>query len=1085
MKTRNCRGVLGALVGVCALWPAPARADVAVVPSSGNGVELAQSNQGTIGGEGVRRFMMVIDPQSLTGMPLGSTITGFRVRLNNNNTSAWPPSPVTIADYEMRISAAATTSGTVSTTFADNISGVQTLVMDGSLSIAQNTYGAGATGTTPEAFGPVIPFDRGFLYLGGSLCIDINYSGTGLVNTVFMDGPGVGDGMGSVFSAASRTAVTGGTANGNVLAFEYTPPRNTIVPSSLAAEEGSSGQEGPMGGITNRRYQYVVDEATLGIPPGATILGMAFRLDQAGTVAAWPPTTFAFADYEVRLSQGVSTGAMTTTYADNIIGSQTLVANGAMTVNPGAFQDEKAPPTPEQFGRVVMFSTPYVYLGGNLCIDINHPGTGLGATDFVDGTAAADFATYGMRGLYSSVSRTALTGGLTSAPVTRFIYSADLRQGVTKVYGPEVFASAEAPGQLNSLLNAGPRSVMTVSSADQFATIAPGSRVVGHSGRLSSGSVAWPGAGALYQSYRIDVSRSVNPPGALSTTFANNVGTDAVTTYNDSLTIPVNAFRSTGASNEPFSHTFFYKNAYAYTGGALNTFVRHSGNSAGSDAFLDAVRQADPEFGTAIDCLFSSSSAAATGSAISATVLRHEVDAATTVPLNLGAPAAAFVVSLMRFDEYSYQVVVGAEQLRYIPVGSLIDSMWVRNWSGGPASPSSDSICPDFEMTVSKSANSPATMSTLYASNEGADAVMVHDGPLGVKAGSIPAGTTGVFGRAVKFQRAYVYKGGDLCVTVRHRKFTQDVCQCESRSSTLPGARSLYAESFLAIGGAYLGGEGSGGIAVTRFGYVPSVMTPNAFAAVEANDGFQFFSQPSTVQMIIPASQLLPVDVGSAITGMSLRNSATGLAPTSPEFAQTASRFDVTLAPAARTTLTMSDTFATNIGPGVVTVREGPLVVPAGAFPASGNVSIAGENEWFIDFDRAFIYEGGDLCLTIRSTLALTGGVYMDTETGGSALLGATRWNQGDANALISSGTTGPVAVRLAFTARAFCPWDLNNDGVVDDGDFPIFLNAYNILDCADGSMPFGCPADFDRNGVVDDLDFQLFVVAYNALLCP
>jgi hypothetical protein len=65
------------------------------------------------------------------------------------------------------------------------------------------------------------------------------------------------------------------------------------------------------------------------------------------------------------------------------------------------------------------------------------------------------------------------------------------------------------------------------------------------------------------------------------------------------------------------------------------------------------------------------------------------------------------------------------------------------------------------------------------------------------------------------------------------------------------------------------------------------------------------------------------------------------------------------------------------------------------------------------------------------------------------------------------------------------CPGDLNNDGFVDDADFVIFVNSYNILDCADPSMPAGCPADLNSDGFVDDADFVLFAEAYEELLCP
>ncbi|HEX8877955.1 MAG TPA: immunoglobulin domain-containing protein [Phycisphaerales bacterium] len=73
--------------------------------------------------------------------------------------------------------------------------------------------------------------------------------------------------------------------------------------------------------------------------------------------------------------------------------------------------------------------------------------------------------------------------------------------------------------------------------------------------------------------------------------------------------------------------------------------------------------------------------------------------------------------------------------------------------------------------------------------------------------------------------------------------------------------------------------------------------------------------------------------------------------------------------------------------------------------------------------------------------------------------------------------TTAPATLAL-------CPADLDCNTLVDDEDFQIFVVAYNILDCADPSMPAGCPSDLNADAIVDDLDFQVFVLAYNALVC-
>ncbi|HEX8876322.1 MAG TPA: hypothetical protein VF777_06205 [Phycisphaerales bacterium] len=86
-------------------------------------------------------------------------------------------------------------------------------------------------------------------------------------------------------------------------------------------------------------------------------------------------------------------------------------------------------------------------------------------------------------------------------------------------------------------------------------------------------------------------------------------------------------------------------------------------------------------------------------------------------------------------------------------------------------------------------------------------------------------------------------------------------------------------------------------------------------------------------------------------------------------------------------------------------------------------------------------------------------------------------------------GATASVAFDrqtiYAFTTRSACDADLTGDDSVDDSDFVIFADAYNLLDCSSPMMPAGCPADLARDGSVDDSDFVLFAAAYSQLLCP
>lgn len=82
--------------------------------------------------------------------------------------------------------------------------------------------------------------------------------------------------------------------------------------------------------------------------------------------------------------------------------------------------------------------------------------------------------------------------------------------------------------------------------------------------------------------------------------------------------------------------------------------------------------------------------------------------------------------------------------------------------------------------------------------------------------------------------------------------------------------------------------------------------------------------------------------------------------------------------------------------------------------------------------------------------------------------------------------TGGGFKVATGFWAAAKrCPADFNSDGFVDDSDFVIFANSYNVLLCSDPAMPLGCPADLNSDTLVDDTDFVAFADAYNQLICP
>jgi hypothetical protein len=651
--------------------------------------------------------------------------------------------------------------------------------------------------------------------------------------------------------------------------------------------------------------------------------------------------------------------------------------------------------------------------------------------------------------------------------------------------GVELVNGQEGPIGGNAL-----RRYQMVMDARALAGIPVGSVLTGLRFRQDNSSAApWPPAGITFSDYQLRISAAATSAATMSTTYAANVSGPTTLVMDGPLSIAAGSFPggpASGATPEAFATVIPFDTPYTYTGGSLCLDFNHSGTGLAVSAFMDAPLSNTTATDFVAGLYSNVSRTAATGVITTYPILRFEYkppnnevgpNVLATEEADSGQEGALGGNGARRFQINVDEAALG------IPAGSLITGIAFRaDNTRAIAWPEANLTIADYEVRVGRGVASTA-MSTTFADNDGPDKTLVYDGHLVIPAGTFPANRAN-FARLLRFQRAFVYQGGDLCVTIRHRGFSGDGIDA---AIPLPGssARSVFSQSFGAATGALLGGVGSPRYFVHRFGYTPSVTTPNALARVEGISGLPIVGENSTIQIIIPASELRAVDVGSALTGMSLRNSTSGGGATFPTANVTLPRFDVRLAPTAVEPLAMSNTFASNVGPGEIVVRDGPIAVPANAFPTSGVPSVPSEFAWFIPFDRAFIYSGGNLCLTIRTSGAMPGNTFLDTDDRDPSARGAMRYTTQNPDALVATNDWGAFVVRFAFTARAFCPWDLNNDGAVDDDDFQIFVVSYDILDCNDGAMPLGCPSDFNDDRVVNDLDFQAFVLAYNELLCP
>lgn len=854
-----------------------------------------------------------------------------------------------------------------------------------------------------------------------------------------------------------------------------------VIPPAAEGVAGSSANSIPIGNLASGTFQvmYSADQMAA-IPIGSTITAMQLRLRNTATTA-YPPTARNLSKYEVRFGTSTATPAtMTTAFASNMSGT-VAVRMGATTINANDCPAGNSGTIPEDWSSPIAFSTSYVYNGGPLVVEIRTDTAATITSHFAD-----LYVTSGKAAFVSSSSSTATSGASVvsnQALVMRLTFtppSWELAHGVTKVTVLEEGVSGPTLSWSEFLATNTPKTVMTVVAQEQFDTLAPGSRIVGMTWRNRTNEV-WPSATANYSTFSIQMGHSLATPASASEIFAGNFAPGSIITRGGGLSVPMHSFppMPTFAVN-PFGYEVAFSNPFEYVHGPLAWVVRHSGQPLEVGVF-DSQQVGQPWYGTKVRSFYAEGMSATTAAGqAGADITRLSIDAGAASPLgSVGPGADAFGIEVSPV----LQTIIAASELRHIPPGSVIDSLWLRQIASAPAGPAANVMASDFEVYLSTAARRPQTISITFAANEGSDRVLVHDGQLNVPAGSLPSGADGRFGKIVQFKRNFVYKGGDVCVTVRHMGLSGPLGEPEATVGTASINRSTYSFTVGASEGSLYGGAYTG--TAMRLGYIPSVMTPNSLATMNGSGGWTMFGQTAyTVQVIIAADQLRSMDVGSVINGLSLRQGSASNLVSLPSVARTVPRFDVKLSPANRTPLAMSDTFTDNIGIFPRDVRTGPLTVPMNAFPTSGDSGTPSENAWYVPFDIGYVYRGGDLCVTIRGEGVVSASGWTDGEGNVPNARGATRYRYGDSDA--TSGLPwGPPAIRLAFTARTFCPSDLNKDGSVDDADFSLFVQAYDVLDCGDVSMAFGCPSDFTYDTIVDDSDFVVFIAAYDVLLCP
>lgn len=144
-----------------------------------------------------------------------------------------------------------------------------------------------------------------------------------------------------------------------------------VLPNRFLDQYGTTFQRTIMAPTGNARsYQMIFDQSQLtSIPIGAQITGITYRMSPQ--YAPWPPEPgVSWTDYEIRIGTPATTVAtMSRTFAANLSDNVALVQDGPYAIPASYFQTGLTLPE-----LSLMFQQPWTYPGGDLIIDIRHPG---------------------------------------------------------------------------------------------------------------------------------------------------------------------------------------------------------------------------------------------------------------------------------------------------------------------------------------------------------------------------------------------------------------------------------------------------------------------------------------------------------------------------------------------------------------------------------------------------------------------------------------------------------------------------------------------------------------------------------------
>lgn len=233
---------LAPAVAALALLAHPAAFGDTIVAPNGNTNTSGPVVQYGVLGAGAVTFQFAYDASQFSGVSDGSTLNGIGFRLPGG--AGTYASALDYSQYSISVATAAVPVGSLSATYASNVSGDETVVRSGALTIPGGSF---VGGSNPNPFYEFV-FSTPFVYHGGSLVVTIRHSDPGQTVSAPVDanltdtaalpltiGNSVAD-----FTTASATTGQVGYFNVPVANFYFAAPDGAVPEPASVVSSGTA-----------------------------------------------------------------------------------------------------------------------------------------------------------------------------------------------------------------------------------------------------------------------------------------------------------------------------------------------------------------------------------------------------------------------------------------------------------------------------------------------------------------------------------------------------------------------------------------------------------------------------------------------------------------------------------------------------------------------------------------------------------------------------------------------------------------------------------------------------------------------------